>query len=80
MSERARKLHESALVFDGHIHAVDREFYHGGDMGQRKSDGQFDLGGCDRAILRTKDDADCGTSFWVRSSSPSGTQRPSGAG
>jgi membrane dipeptidase len=36
-------LHRSALVFDGHIHAIDREFYHGGDIGQRKSDGQFDL-------------------------------------
>jgi membrane dipeptidase len=29
--------------FDGHIHAIQREFYHGGDIGQRKSDGQFDL-------------------------------------
>ena len=43
VSERARALHAAALVFDGHIHAVDREFYHGGDIGQRKSDGQFDL-------------------------------------
>jgi membrane dipeptidase len=43
VSERARALHASALVFDGHVHAVDREFYHGGDIGQRKSDGQFDL-------------------------------------
>jgi membrane dipeptidase len=43
VSQRARKLHESSLVFDGHVHAVDREFYHGGDMGQRKPDGQFDL-------------------------------------
>ena len=31
------------MVFDGHIHAVDREFYHGGDIGERKPDGQFDL-------------------------------------
>jgi membrane dipeptidase len=31
------------LVFDGHVHAVDRVFYHGGDIGQRKTDGQFDL-------------------------------------
>ena len=36
-------LHRTSLVFDGHIHAIDREFYHGGDIGQRKSDGQFDL-------------------------------------
>ena len=43
VSQRARALHASALVFDGHIHAVDREFYHGGDIGQRKPDGQFDL-------------------------------------
>ena len=43
VSQRARALHSGALVFDGHIHAVDREFYHGGDIGQRKSDGQFDL-------------------------------------
>ncbi|MGO9275904.1 MAG: dipeptidase [Terriglobia bacterium] len=43
VSDRARALQASALVFDGHIHAVDREFYHGGDIGQRKTDGQFDL-------------------------------------
>ena len=43
VSERARALHSRALVFDGHVHAVDREFYHGGDIGQRKADGQFDL-------------------------------------
>ncbi len=43
VSEQARALHASSLVFDGHIHAVDREFYQGGDIGQRKPDGQFDL-------------------------------------
>src|SRR5450759_3317518 len=43
VSQRARALHTSSLVFDGHIHAVDREFYHGGDIGNRKDDGQFDL-------------------------------------
>jgi membrane dipeptidase len=43
VSERARTLHNSSLVFDAHIHAIEREFYHGGDIGQRKSDGQFDL-------------------------------------
>ncbi len=43
VSERAFALHRSALVFDGHLHAVDREFYHGGDIGERKADGQFDL-------------------------------------
>ena len=30
-------------MFDGHVHAIDREFYHGGDIGERKADGQFDL-------------------------------------
>lgn len=39
----AQAIHRRALVFDGHIHAIDRVFYHGGDIGQRKSDGQFDL-------------------------------------
>jgi membrane dipeptidase len=43
VSARARALHAGSLVFDGHVHAVDREFYHGGDIGERKSDGQFDL-------------------------------------
>ena len=40
---RARKLHEDAFVFDAHVHAIDRQFYHGGDIGQRVTDGQFDL-------------------------------------
>ncbi len=43
VSERARALHQRLLVFDGHVHAIDRVFYHGGDIGQRKPDGQFDL-------------------------------------
>ena len=43
VSERARELHRSSLVFDGHVHAMDREYYHGGDIGERKPDGQFDL-------------------------------------
>jgi membrane dipeptidase len=30
-------------VFDAHVHALDREFYHGGSMGDRKADGQWDL-------------------------------------
>src|SRR5437899_7841302 len=41
--DKARALHASALVFDGHVHAVDREFYHGGDIGERKADGMWDL-------------------------------------
>src|SRR4051812_4615021 len=43
LSDRARTLHQNALVFDAHVHVVDRQFYHGGDMGQRVNDGQFDL-------------------------------------
>ena len=43
VSGAALALHRRALVFDGHIHAIDREFYHGGDIGVRKPDGQFDL-------------------------------------
>jgi membrane dipeptidase len=43
ISEKARQLHFSSLVFDGHVHAADREFYNGGDIGERKADGQFDF-------------------------------------
>jgi membrane dipeptidase len=43
VSERARKLHESSFVFDGHVHVVNRQFYHGGNIGERVADGQFDL-------------------------------------
>ena len=43
VSGRARKTHDDAFVFDAHVHVVNRQFYHGGDMGQRVKDGQFDL-------------------------------------
>src|SRR5574341_1343813 len=43
VSERARKVHADALVFDGHIHMINRQLYHGGDIGQRVNDGQVDL-------------------------------------
>jgi membrane dipeptidase len=43
VSSRARKLHDDAFVFDGHVHVIDRQLYHGGDIGQRVKDGQFDL-------------------------------------
>ena len=43
VANRATTLHQGALVFDAHVHVVDRQFYHGGDMGQRVDDGQFDL-------------------------------------
>ena len=41
--DRARTLHQDVFVFDAHVHVVNRQFYHGGDMGQRVDDGQFDL-------------------------------------
>ncbi|HVX67911.1 MAG TPA: dipeptidase [Bryobacteraceae bacterium] len=43
ISDRARKVHQDAFVFDGHVHVIDRQLYHGGDIGQRVPDGQFDL-------------------------------------
>src|SRR6476659_8465645 len=43
ISDRAARIHRDALVFYAHFHVVDRQFYHGGDMGQRVEDGQFDL-------------------------------------
>src|SRR4051794_28961089 len=43
ISPRAQKLHSDAFVFDAHVHVIDRQLYHGGDIGTRVSDGQFDL-------------------------------------
>ncbi len=43
VSERAAKLHREALVFDGHVHMINRQFHHGGDIGERAPDGQVDL-------------------------------------
>jgi membrane dipeptidase len=43
VSPKARQLHRDAFVFDGHVHVIDRQLYHGGDMGERVRDGQFDL-------------------------------------
>ena len=56
VSERGRKAHNDAFVFDAHIHAIDRRLYHGGDFGQRATNGQFDLvrakeGGLDAMFL-----------------------------
>jgi membrane dipeptidase len=36
-------LHRDALVFDAHIHMINRQLYHGGDIGVRVNDGQVDL-------------------------------------
>ncbi|MHB1935550.1 MAG: twin-arginine translocation signal domain-containing protein [Acidobacteriaceae bacterium] len=35
ISARAWAIQERTLVFDAHVHALDREFYHGGSMGTR---------------------------------------------
>lgn len=43
ISAGARAIHNRALVFDGHVHALDREFYHGGSMGTFTTEGQWDL-------------------------------------
>jgi len=43
ISSRALEIHRRAFVFDAHVHALDREFYNGGSMGERKTDGQWDL-------------------------------------
>lgn len=43
ISARAMEIHKRALIFDGHVHALDREFYHGGSMGTRTNEGQWDL-------------------------------------
>lgn len=43
ISERARTLHRDALVFDGHVHVIARQLYHGGDIGSSLSGGQVDL-------------------------------------
>jgi membrane dipeptidase len=31
------------FTFDAHVHVIDRQLYHGGDIGERVADGQFDL-------------------------------------
>lgn len=43
VSARARAMHQRAFVFDAHVHALDREFYYSGSMGDRRSNGQWDL-------------------------------------
>ncbi len=58
VSPQARRLHQEAFVFDGHLHIGNREFYHGGDIGRRYTDGQVDLpraadGGVDAFMFTT---------------------------
>ena len=43
ISAEARRIHFHSLVFDGHVHGANRQFYHGGSMGDRLEGGQFDL-------------------------------------
>jgi membrane dipeptidase len=43
VSQQALKLHREAFVFDGHVHVINRQFHNGGDIGERVSNGQFDL-------------------------------------
>ncbi|GAA3761023.1 dipeptidase [Terriglobus aquaticus] len=56
VSARAAALHRDAYVFDAHVHALDREFYHGGNITDRVEVGQWDLprareGGVDAFFL-----------------------------
>ena len=39
----AARLHRDALVFDAHVHMINRQLYLGGDIGQRVNDGHVDL-------------------------------------
>jgi len=43
ISGEARRLHQDAFVFDGHIHVINRQFHDGTDIGQRLKGGQVDL-------------------------------------
>ena len=43
VSAKAKQVHEAAFVFDAHIHMINRQLYHGGDIGTRVADGQVDL-------------------------------------
>lgn len=43
VSDAPRKLHSNTLVFDAHVHVIDRQFYRGGDIGDRVENGHFDI-------------------------------------
>ena len=43
VSAHAATVHKRAFIFDGHVHALDREFYHGGSFGTQTTEGQWDL-------------------------------------
>jgi membrane dipeptidase len=40
---RTARLHKDAYVFDAHVHVINRQFHHGGNLGDRLKDGDFDL-------------------------------------
>lgn len=41
--EEARRMHQEAFVFDGHLHMINRQLHLGGNIGDRLPDGQVDL-------------------------------------
>jgi len=43
VSAHAVVIHKRAFIFDGHVHALDREYYHGGSFGTQSTEGQWDL-------------------------------------
>ena len=43
VSADARRQHQEAFVFDGHIHMINRQLHLGGNIGDRLADGQVDL-------------------------------------
>ncbi|WP_239489871.1 dipeptidase [Luteitalea sp. TBR-22] len=43
VSDQARRVHDSAFVFDGHLHMINRQLHLGGNIGDRLPDGQVDL-------------------------------------
>lgn len=42
-SAKVLQLHKDALVFDAHLHMINRQLYNGGDIGVRVNNGQVDL-------------------------------------
>jgi membrane dipeptidase len=56
VSQEARRQHQEAFVFDGHVHMINRQLHLGGNIGDRLPDGQVDLprmkeGGIDAFML-----------------------------
>ena len=43
VSERAQRLHDDALIFDAHVHIINRQLYQGSSIGDRYTDGHVDL-------------------------------------